>query len=131
MLTPKKYLAIIYIKEPPPGATGDKVKMAIEIYTINQDSEHAAQIDSWSCGLWWGDFEEANIETCYAAFDGEKPVAFQTVNTDGFCTAIEVHPDYQGQGIASKLVEESGCWQPDRNENKGFWSAMEKKFGWE
>ena len=104
--------------------------MAIEIYTINQDSEYATQIDYWSCGLWWGDFEEANINACYVAFDGDRPVGFQTVNTDGLCTAIEVHPDYQGQGIASALVEESGCWQPDRNENKEFWATIEEKFGW-
>lgn len=102
----------------------------IEIHTIDQDSEYAEQINNWSCGLWWGDFEEARIEACYVAFDGDSPIGFQTVNNDGFCTAIEVNPKYQGQGIASMLVEESGCWRPDRNENPEFWSAMKEKYGY-
>ena len=104
----------------------------IEIYEQNEIEgfeEYALQIDTWSCGLWWGDFEEAGIERCYFAFDGDQVVGFQTVNFDGYCTAIEVHPKYRGQGIAWALIEESGCDHPDRNENPEFWSAIEKKFG--
>lgn len=91
--------------------------------------EYANQIDRWSIGLWWGDFEEAGIEKCFVAFDGDKPVGFQTVNRDGDCTAIEIKSDYQGKGIAGLLVEESGCYRPDRNENPEFWAAMEGKYG--
>lgn len=101
----------------------------IEIHEIEQDSEVATQINSWSA-LWWPDFEEAGIDRCYVAFDGDFSIGFQTVDRDGLCTAIEVHPKYQGQGIATALVEESNCWKPDRNENPEFWAAMEEKFGW-
>lgn len=111
------------------------VATAIEIYKqsdIDSDlfEECISEIDSWSCGLWWGDFEEAGIERCYIAFDGDLPVGFQTINNDGLCVAIEVRPQYQGQGIASALVEESGCYRPDRNENPDFWAAMAEKFGY-
>lgn len=107
---------------------------AIEIYEqgdIVNIEEYASQIESWSCGLWWGDFDEAGIERCYIAFDGDTPVGFQTINSDGYCVAIEVKADYQGRGIASSLVEESGCYRPDRDENPEFWAAMEEKHGWE
>lgn len=106
---------------------------AIEIYEqsdIDTDlfDRCISEIDSWSCGLWWGDFEEAGIRRCYIAFDGDRPVGFQTVSGDGLCVAIEVHPEYQGQGIASALVEESNCWRPERNECPGFWAAIKEKF---
>lgn len=102
----------------------------IEVYEIDQDSEYAEQIDKWSCGLWWSDFEEADIKACYIAVKRDRPVGFQTVNSDGLCIAIEVDPQYQGQGIASQLIKESGCWRPDRNENPEFWSAIQENFGW-
>ena len=100
----------------------------IKIFEIGQ-GEYSKQIKAWSCGLWWEDFEEAAISRCLVAIEGDIPVAFQTINGDGRCVAIEVHPDYQGQGIASALVEESGCYRPERNENSEFWAAMAEKFG--
>ena len=100
----------------------------INIIKIDEISEYANQIDSWSCGLWWGDFEEAAIQDCYVVLDNDNPVGFQTINTDGFCTAIEIHPEYQGRGLASALIEESGCWCPDRNENPEFWAAIASKY---
>lgn len=91
---------------------------------------YASAISQWSIGLWWGDFEEAGIERCYVAFDGDTPIGFQTVDGDGLCTAIEVHPDYQGKGIAAMLIEESGCYRPDQNENPEFWATMEERYGY-
>jgi GNAT superfamily N-acetyltransferase len=104
--------------------------MSIEIQAIDQDLKYTIEIDKWSCGLWWADFDEAGINICYVALQGDRPVGFQTINHDGFCIAIEVDAEFQGKGIASMLVEESGCWRPDRNENPGFWTAMKEKFGW-
>jgi ribosomal protein S18 acetylase RimI-like enzyme len=103
----------------------------IEIYEksdIEGFEAYLQQLSVWSI-LWFDDFEMAGIAKCYFAFDGDTPVGFQTVDRDGFCTAIEVKPDYQGQGIASMLVDESGCYRPDRNENPDFWAAMEEKYG--
>lgn len=81
--------------------------------------------------LWWSDFSEAGVEDCYVAFDEEGDVlGFQTINNDGLCIAIEVRPSYQGIGVASTLVEESGCWRPEQDENPDFWVAMQEKFGW-
>ena len=103
--------------------------MNIEIYEYNQDEIDEAWFN-WSCGLWWSDFEEANIERCYIAWDGDIPVGFQTINGDGLCVAIEVSEEFQGQGIGRLLVEESGCWKPDRNECPEFWTKMAEEFGW-
>lgn len=105
------------------------VKTAIEIYEqkdVEGFDEYATEIDKWS-SLWWSDFEEAEIERCYIAFDSDFPVAFQTVNQDGLCVAIEVKPEYQGKGIAGRLVDESGCYRPERDEFPEFWAAMAKR----
>lgn len=71
---------------------------------------------SWS-DLWWEDLEEAGIEDVYVCFEGNQAVGFQTVSIDNECVAIEVHPDFQGQGITRLLIEESNCTKPERNEN--------------
>lgn len=105
---------------------------AIEVYEkaeIENFETFVSQIYKWS-SLWWGDFEEACIDRCYIAFDGDDAIGFQTVDRDGLCVAIEVKAEYQGKGIASMLVEESGCWKPDRNECPEFWESMKKKFGY-
>jgi GNAT superfamily N-acetyltransferase len=102
--------------------------MDIEIYTITENSQYSAIIDKWSCGLWWNNFEEAGIEFCFVAYHNDMPIGFQTINSDNRCIAIEVHPDYQGRGIASKLIQESGCYIPDRNENKEFWERIKEKY---
>lgn len=104
----------------------------IEIYEccdIEGFDSYAGQVESWSSGLWWSDFEESGIKRCYFAFDGDNVVGFQTVDGDGFCTAIEVQPSYRGKGVSVALIEESGCFRPDRNENPDFWAAMQERFG--
>lgn len=104
----------------------------IEVYEmsdIDNFEGYAEQVASWSIGLWFDDFEEAGIERCYFAFRGDEVVGFQTVDCDGKCTAIEVKSEWQGRGVSSALIEESGCYRPDRNENPEFWAAMEEKFG--
>ena len=106
--------------------------MEIDIYErrdIEGFEEYAAEINKWSIGLWFDDFEEAGIEKCYIAFDGDDAVGFQTIDADGCCTAIEVKCDYQRKGIAAALIEESGCYRPDRNENPEFWSVIEERYG--
>lgn len=102
--------------------------MNIEIFQYEEVSKELAQaIDEWSCGLWWSDFEEAQITSCYIAFDGDEPVGFQTVNNDNRCVAIEVKSDYQNKGIALLLIGESFCIRPDRNENEEFWAKIAEK----
>lgn len=100
----------------------------IEVYEYSQDEVDNDWFD-WS-GLWYGDFEEAAIERCYIATSGDDVIGFQTVDCDDRCIAIEVHPDHQGQGVARSLIEESGCYRPERNENSEFWLAMEEKYAY-
>lgn len=102
----------------------------VEIIEIDQNNEMCQQIDNWSDGHWYGNFEEAGVSACYVAIENKIPIAFQTVNIDGLCIAIEVHPKYQRKGIARQLVEESNCWRPERNEHPSFWSKMQEEFGW-
>jgi GNAT superfamily N-acetyltransferase len=101
--------------------------MAIEIYHSN-DVELANFDLSWS-SLWWDELEEAGVEFCYFAFDGDELVGFQSISGDHLCVAIEVRDDYQGKGIGKALVEESNCWKPERNECPDFWEKMEKIYG--
>ena len=106
--------------------------MSVEVYEksdIADFDDYASQAEVASCGLWFGDFDIAGIDRCYFAFDGDNVAGFQTVDLDGKCTAIEVFGEYQGKGVATLLIEESGCYRPDRNENQEFWAAMEEKFG--
>jgi GNAT superfamily N-acetyltransferase len=103
--------------------------MKIEIYEKNEigDFEGCSKsISDWA-NLWYEDLEEAGVEHCFVAFDEDTPIAFQTVNLDGFCVAIEVHSDYQGKGIALELIKESGANKPERNENTEFWESINNK----
>ncbi len=89
----------------------------IKVYAY--DSE-----DMSAFSLWWDDLDEAGVNSAYVAYlDGEL-VGFQTVNADGRCVAIEVLDEYQGKGVARALIEESGCYRPERNENPDFWGAI-------
>lgn len=100
----------------------------MEIVQISQNTEYAAQINEWSCGLWYPDFEEAGVEKCFVVLeDNGQPIAYQTVSPDYLCVAIEVAPDYQEKGIAWALIEESNCWKPERNECPEFWEAIATK----
>ena len=74
-------------------------------------------------------FEDSGVEDCYLAVaeDGEI-VGFQTVNLDGECVAIEIKEEFQGQGIARSLIEESGCYRPERDENPSFWEWAYSEF---
>lgn len=95
-----------------------------EVYQYSR-GEIADQLFDWSCGLWWSDFEEAGIETCYIAWVGDVAVGYQTVDIDGLCVAIEVREEFQSQGIGSQLVNESGCSTPRENECPEFWSNFD------
>lgn len=53
------------------------------------------------------------LEPAQAGDDSENIVGFQTVNLDGLCVAIEVIDDFLGRGVATQLVEGSGCWEPE------------------
>jgi GNAT superfamily N-acetyltransferase len=97
----------------------------MEIYRYEStdiQQHHQDQLSKF--GLWWADLEEAGIETVYLAWDGDTITGFQTVSLDGLCVAIEVDPEFQGQGIARALINESGCTKPERNENPEFWEAI-------
>lgn len=106
--------------------------MTIEIYEksdIIDFDYYVSQVEFKSYGLWYGDLEEAGIDRVYFAFDDDEVVGFQTINSDGFCVAIETFESHQGRGIARALIEESGCYRPERNENREFWLKMEEIFG--
>lgn len=81
---------------------------------------------AWS-SLWWSDLEEAGIESVFFALDGDRVIGFQTLNIDGKCVAIEVDAEYQGRGVATALVEFSGGYRPESNENPEFWEAIKSK----
>jgi GNAT superfamily N-acetyltransferase len=121
-------LIILKAGEDPMTTTAAQVEV-YEMSDISGFDDYAQQVAGWSIGLWFGDFEVSGVDRCYFAFDGDDVVGFQTVDGDGKCTAIEVKADWQGRGVSSALIEESGCYRPDRNENPEFWAAMEEKFG--
>lgn len=81
-------------------------------------------------GLWYSDLDEAGVETIFVAFDGDEIktaaiLGWQTVSRAHKCVAIESY----AKGVGSELVEVSGCWQPEHNENPGFWAKMAERFG--
>lgn len=108
----------------------------LEIYTLSANSEnfdkYSEQINEWSNGLWFPDFEEAGIADCYLVFDESEDadfcIGYQTVNVDGLCVAIEVNENHQGRGIARMLIEESGSYQPEDDQNPEFWAWAEENF---
>ena len=105
--------------------------MAIDIIEIDSSeaTEYSAEINEWTIGLWWDDFREAGVEQCFLAIEGDKIVGFQTVNIDNQTIAIETKNDYQGRGIAYKLISESGSTTPEDNHNPEFWSKIASVFG--
>lgn len=103
--------------------------MTILIESYNVDTINERQIQLLTCkfqwsNLWWSDLEEAGVENLYVASINCNIVGFMTVSIDNECVAIEVHPEFQGKGIARKLIEESECYKPERNENPEFWAAV-------
>jgi GNAT superfamily N-acetyltransferase len=76
--------------------------------------------------LWYEDFEEAGIEWVAVAIEDGEVIGFQSINGDGRCVAIEVLPEYQGQGVATALVEYTGCTKPEQNENPEFWGKFDE-----
>lgn len=77
--------------------------------------------------LWYEDLAEAEVESLFVAYDGDKIIGFQAVNADNRCIAIEVIE--QGRGIGTALVEASGCYKPERNEAPEFWEKMNEIYG--
>ncbi len=78
------------------------------IQTINSKDYPQDEIDDWSS--WHTDFEKWNekiVEQYFivAVFDN-KVVGFGSLATDGYLDFMFVHKDYQGQGIASRLLSE-------------------------
>ena len=94
------------------------------IYDLSEIStEINDDLSNWSM-LWYEDLEEAGIVSVVLAWDGNDIVAFQSINCDNRCVAIEVKDSHQGQGISRLLIEESGCYKPERNENPSFWEHV-------
>lgn len=104
--------------------------MTINIVEIDASEavDYCAEINTWTIGLWWDNFEEAGVERCFLAFESDRVVGFQTVNIDGETIAIEVKDDYQGKGIAYKLISESGSTTPEDDQNPEFWSKVANDF---
>lgn len=94
------------------------------VISLETDSEElGSKVKDWS-SLWWPDWDEAGVEQCLTATLDDKVVGFITISGDNKCIAIEVHPDFQGKGIARRLCNESGCYRPEYNTNKDFWRAI-------
>ena len=94
----------------------------------------AKEINAWSMGLWYGstedDMYEAGVNRLFVAYDDdENIVGYQTVSGDGLCVAIETHPQWRGKGVAAAIIDESGCYRPEQNQNPGFWAKMEEVYG--
>lgn len=85
---------------------------------------------AWSDGHWWSNWEEAGIERCFVAMDFRDEriilVGFLTMDGNRECVAIEVHPEYQGQGIAKALVLKAWCFVPRENSCLGFWAKAQQ-----
>lgn len=107
--------------------------MTVNIIEIGVDNvvTYSPEINNWSIGLWWDDFEEAGVEKCFLAIESYtgSVVAFQTINIDNQTIAIEVAPDYRKRGIAFQLISESGSITPETNENPEFWEKVARAFG--
>lgn len=107
--------------------------MNIEIIEITSDDlqsneQQFSALAKWS-ELWWADFDEAGIERCYIAVNGDDEiVGFQTVNSDRQTVAIEIHPHYRGKNLAFDLIEESGSTKPERDHNPEFWAKVAMAF---
>ena len=95
----------------------------VEQYEVNDSKMHEY------FELWWSDWEEAGVERVYVAEaeDGEI-VGFQSINGDRQTVAIEVKDAHRGNGVALLLIEESGSFKPERNENPEFWAKVADSF---
>ena len=102
--------------------------MAIEIFEYSVEAIPFEQMAD-SFDLWWGDLDEAGVESVFIAEDGDMIIGFETVSADGLCVAIEVVDDYLGQGVATQLVKESGCYRPENDCSPEFWGKMQTLFG--
>jgi len=93
-------------------------------YDLNEISTAISEeLNNWSM-LWYEDLEEAGVSSLVLAWDGDDIVGFQSINSDNRCVAIEVKDSHQGQGISRLMIEESGCYKPERNENPEFWGIV-------
>lgn len=100
----------------------------IVIEEFNRDDLQDEDFD-WSDGHWWSDWDEANIQCCFVALDirgNERVVGFLTMDGNRDCVAIEVHPEYQKQGIAKALVTEAWCFAPRENSCPEFWAKAQQ-----
>ncbi len=78
------------------------------IQAVNSRDYPQDEIDDWSS--WHTDFEKWNatiVEQYFiVAILDNKVVGFGSLATDGYLDFMFVHKDYQGQGIASRLLSE-------------------------
>ena len=100
-----------------------------EFLETDEDGEMTQECYSWTIGLWFDEWEQSGVETIYLAWDDNDIVGFQTVNSDNQTIAIEIKESHKGQGISRLLIEESGSYLPERNENPTFWGWALKEYG--
>jgi|LakMenEpi03Aug12_release.lakeMendotaPanAssembly.Ray.scaffolds.fasta_scaffold2588816_1 ribosomal protein S18 acetylase RimI-like enzyme len=78
----------------------------------------------------WMDREECSpslqYDKVYLFLSDENVAGFQTINDSSECLGIEVKEEFRGQGIARKLIEESGSCVPHPmlNDNPIFWDKI-------
>lgn len=74
--------------------------------------------------LWYSNLEEAGVRKVFIAYEDGQIVGFLTTNADNQAIAIEVLPDFRGQGVASQMLDVARCYCPERNENPEFWRRI-------
>lgn len=89
--------------------------MNIEYKTIKEIGKQELQdlflANKWDSGNYPDKLQIAirNSSAVYTAWDGDKLIGLVNVLSDGIMNAylhyVLVHPDYQGHGIASKLIK--------------------------
>lgn len=76
------------------------------IQSVNSKDYPEDEIDDWSS--WWTDHDkwQKRIEEQYfiKAIIDDKTVGFSSLATDGYLDFMFTHKDYQGQGVAAKLL---------------------------
>ncbi|WP_254562198.1 GNAT family N-acetyltransferase [Dyadobacter diqingensis] len=80
------------------------------VHSVNTKDYTQQQVDAWASEndrtsrlKSWK--QSMNSNDCYVAWIGDKVVGFSDVTPTGYLDRLFVHKDFQGQGIASALLD--------------------------